>query len=128
MRTPPPVYKPPDCPPAIEMNIPMEITDTDELRIRRRIYREKIVDFAVMQLAWEGSERFEIARIDCHHGMIHRHQFTRDGTELGGRLEIKAIPADGGDRWGIVHAGYFECLSAMQAEWEDNLRRWRDGR
>jgi len=127
MTVVPKQYKPPSSPPAVEMNFPIELTDTDELRVRRLMYREKVVDFAIMQIVWEDGERAEVARIDCCHSMIHRHQFTKDGRDLYDHLEIKSIPADGGDRWNIVHAGYFEALAAMQAEWADNLRRWRDG-
>ena len=127
MATVPKQYKPPACPPAVEMNFPIEITETDELRIRQLIYREKIVDFAIMQLVREDGLRSEVARIDCCHSMIHRHQFTKDGKDLYDHLEIKAIPADGGDRWNVVHAGYFDALAVMQEEWAENLRRWRDG-
>jgi hypothetical protein len=128
MATVPKQYKPPPSPPAIEMNSPMEITDTDTLKIRRVMYHEKIVDFAIMQFTLEGDDWHQVARIDCCHSMIHRHQFTRDGRDLYDHLEIKAIPADGGDRWNVVHAGYFDAYAIMFEEWEDNVRRWRDGR
>lgn len=128
MATIPKDYKPPPVPPAVELNFKAEITETDELRIRQVVYTEKIVDFAIMQLHWEGQCHHQVARIDCCHSMIHRHQFTRDGHDLYDRLQIKAIPADGGTRWNIVDAGYHEVLALMYDEWEDNLRRWRDGR
>lgn len=128
MSTPAQHYKPPPIPPAVQLNLPIELTETDELRVRQVMYKEKIVDFAIMQICYDGEECNEIARIDCCHSMIHRHQFTRDGNDLYDHLEIKAIPADGGDRWNIVHAGYYDALGLMQEEWAENLRRWRDGR
>ncbi|CAN3980453.1 hypothetical protein [Kitasatospora purpeofusca] len=127
MVTIPKQYKPPACPPAVEMNFPLELTETDHLHVRQVLYRDRVVDFAIMQLTWEDGTRHEVARIDCCHSVIHRHQFAKDGRDLDGHLEIKVIPPDGGDRWNIVHAGYFEALSVMQEEWADNLRRWRDG-
>ncbi|TKA09509.1 DUF7718 family protein [Actinacidiphila oryziradicis] len=121
-------YKPPSCPPAEELNFRLEFTETDEFRVRQVLYRDFIVDFAIMQMVREDGSWVHVARIDCCHSTIHRHQFTHAGDDLYDHLEITAIPPDGGDRWSIVHAGYFSALGTMQEEWAENLRRWRDGR
>ncbi|MFC1418562.1 DUF7718 family protein [Streptacidiphilus cavernicola] len=128
MATIPKDYKPPPIPPAIETNFPIDLTDTDILKVRQVEYRKWVVDFAIMQLTMEAGEWVHVARIDCCHGMIHRHQFAQNGRDLDGRLEIKAIPADDDNRWEIVQDGFYKAIGTMQEEWEDNLRRWRDGR
>ena len=121
-------YRPPPCPPAEEKNFRLELTDTDELHVRQVWYRDKIVDFAIMQLVWEDGERVHVARIDCCHSMIHRHQFNQAGEDVFNHRQITAIPPDAGNRWSIVHAGYYSALGTMYEEWADNLRRWRDDR
>ena len=128
MTITPPHYKPPPVPPAVETTFPVELTETDEFRIRQVMWSRRIVDFAIVQLYREEDALNQVAKIDCCHSKIHRHQYTRDGGDLYDHLEIKAIPADGGDRWSIVHAGYYDALGLMQEEWEDNRRRWQDGR
>lgn len=128
MTTVPKQYKPPGVPPAIERNYTLDITDTDMLKVREVVYRKFIVDFAIMQLTWQAEDWQHVARIDCCHGMIHRHQFDQQGNNLDGHAEIKVIPGEDDSRWEIVQDGYWAALGTMQEEWEENLRRWRDGR
>lgn len=121
-------YKPPPCPPAVESNFPIEITETDKLHIRQQVYKDFITFFAIMQLVREGGEWKHVARIDCCHSMIHRHQFVRStGLDIYDHALIVAIPADGGDRWSVVNSGYHDALAVMWDEWEANVQRWRDG-
>ena len=104
---------------------PVEITPTDRLTIRQQIYRGKIVNFAIMQDVLESGTWHQVARIDCCHGTIHRHQYNRDGIDLYDHRVIQEIPATRG--WAVVDAGYVSAQDAMFNEYEENLRRWRDG-
>ncbi|WP_035875861.1 DUF7718 family protein [Kitasatospora cheerisanensis] len=122
-------YKPPPCPPAVESNTRIEITDTDELRIRMQVYKDLITFFAIMQMVWDDGEWKEVARIDCCHSTIHRHQFVLpDGRDIHDHQLIVEIPPDGGERWSVVNDGYHKALAVMYEEWETNVQRWRDGR
>ena len=122
-----PRYRPPAVPPAIPTVYPIELTPEDRLVVRMSCYRGKIVDFAIMQETWGGDMWTPVARIDCCHGTIHRHQFDQAGVDVLDHALICDIPAQG-DSWGVVHRGYDDALTTMMDEWEDNLRRWRNVR
>lgn len=121
------IYKPPP-PGACEVMVyPVEITPTDRITVRQHIYRGKVVDFAIMQEVREGEIWHHVARIDCCHGTIHRHQFTRDGQDIYGHRVIREITGLAGEGWDVVDDTYDMAQEAMFNEYEDNLRRWRDG-
>jgi hypothetical protein len=92
------------------------------LKVRILTYRGKVVDFAVTQILFDGADWVNVARIDCCHGYIHRHQFDRDGNDIWDHRKIMDIPHENG--WEVVDRGYEEALDVMQNEWEDNLGRW----
>ncbi|WP_146237497.1 DUF7718 family protein [Georgenia satyanarayanai] len=122
--TPEAQYKPPPESACDVQVLPIELTETDRLHIRMAIYRGKIVDFAIMQLSVrDDGEEVHVARIDCCHGTVHRHQYDRRGRDVYERREIVAIPAT--DGWEVVDAAYAEASETMFNEWEENLRRWR---
>lgn len=121
-------YKPPACPPAVESNFHLDITEDNMLHVRYQVWRDLITFFAIMQLVLDEGEWKHVARIDCCHDMIHRHQFVRsDGRDIFDRQKIVTIPWDGGTRWNVVNSGYHDALGVMYEEWEENVRRWRDG-
>jgi hypothetical protein len=67
-----------------------------------------------------------VARIDCCGGTIHRHQFIIGSeVDIYDHRPIMEIPAQ--DGWEAVDKGYDSASDVMFNEWEDNLRRWRDG-
>lgn len=117
-------YTPPPEAACDVQEFPAELTDTDRLHIRMVSYRGKIVDFAIMQLTTDpAGVEYHVARIDCCHGTVHRHQFDRKGNDVYDRRVIVAIPATNG--WDVVDAAYADAFDAMFNEWEENLRRWR---
>ncbi|WP_157756632.1 hypothetical protein [Plantactinospora sp. KBS50] len=85
----------------------------------------QLVYFAVWQAIKLDGRWERVARVDCHHGTIHRHDFTRSGRNQV--TVLAAIPVASGssellDRWCT------QVESIMQNEWEANVRRWRDDR
>lgn len=124
---PPSIYRPPKLEVCEVLVYPVEITPTDRITVRQQIYRGKVVDFAIMQEAREGETWHHVARIDCCHGTIHRHQFIRDGTDVYDHRVIQEIPGPPGKGWDVVDGTYDVAQDAMFNEYEDNLRRWRDG-
>ncbi len=89
--------------------------------------RGLFVDFAIQQLyIYEDGGETEVARIDCCHGIIHRHQFVKStGEDIYDRRPIATIPA--ADGWQVVHHGYDEAYEIMLSEFNENEKRWRDG-
>jgi hypothetical protein len=126
--TPPPEppYKPPPLHACTELVFPIDLSDEDQFVIRQRIYKGKIVDFAIMQKVCVDGKWVDVARIDCCGGTIHRHQYVAgsDDDTYDHRL-IAEIPAQ--DGWEVVDQGYDGATNVMFNEWEGNLRRWRDG-
>ena len=87
------------------------------------IYRGRIVDFAIQQEAELDGDWAEVARIDCCHSTIHRHQFNQAGTDTYDRRVIQNIPKEG---WDVVNAAFQGAVDVMLSEWEENHRRWNN--
>jgi hypothetical protein len=118
------VYKPP--PFEWEDTYPIYLTGdhdgSDSIVVRMGMYRGKVVDFSINQTTLVDGSPLDVARIDCCHGTIHRHQFHRDGTNVRDRAVLCEIPPDSG--WEVVDKHYQLCLDLMNDGWQDNLRRW----
>lgn len=118
----PALYEPPSAEECdSEEVIPIEIDPTSQLVVRLRSLQGKIVDFSISQLVNDAGEWHDVARIDCHHGSIHRHQFTRGGNQT--RQVIRHIPP-GQEGHDVVNDGYTPAYELMFNEWEESLRRW----
>src|SRR5574342_591218 len=82
------IYPGDDCydpPPKTDCDvIPMSIDLDDGHRLGiTRYYRRGtsvLTYFGVHQSVLVDETWFPVARIDCSHGMVHRHQFTRNGS------------------------------------------------
>lgn len=118
-----PEYRPPEGGACDIVEYPIDIGDGHRLLVHQKIYRGMVVDFAIMQFYDSGGDSHEIARIDCCHGMVHRHVFDRTGEDLMGRQEIKRIHV-GKDEWATVDAEFGPCLERLLKEFEENHRRW----
>lgn len=122
------VYEPPpveECDEADES--PYEMTPADTLHVLYRKRRGKVVHFVLTQATYHHGDWHNVARIDTWHGTIHRHQLDRNGDDVGEPEVLVRIPA-GEEGWPVVDQGYTDAWGLMFNEWEDNLRRWRDGR
>src|SRR4051794_36246739 len=72
-------YYPPPLDVCDEARIPIRLPQPGhELRVRYAVYRNLIVDFAVVQIVRVDGEWIKVAKIDCDRGVIHRHQYQRD--------------------------------------------------
>lgn len=117
-------YKPPDKSMGSILDYPIDLATGHYLVIRQHIYRENAVDFAVMQFYEDDDGRYEVARIDCCHGEVHRHGFKRNSKEET-RHSIQQITVDG-SQWATVNTQYESCLEKMTSEFMENYRRWAD--
>lgn len=100
-------------------------------------YRGKIVNFALTQKADEVSHpqkgEDHVARYDCCHSEVHKHQFYRGGRHFksGDDQERTCILKidEQATSWDTVDAGYDVCYDQMTNDWQSNYRRWdTDGR
>lgn len=107
---------------------PIWVTDDDLVVLVSWTYRGLIVDFSIEQYRVDPGDgaKTKIARIDCCHGTIHRHQYDQNGQDVYDGRVILVIPPD--DGWAIVDSGYDEAYDVMLNEWDANLRRWRGER
>jgi hypothetical protein len=128
MSTPPPpdpVYEPPEDAEEYVFSHDSPRRDT-EFKVRVLQYHGRYVYFAIMQMLKVDGCWHEVARIDCDHGYIHRHQFNSAGEDLWGRRRMCDIPAgEQGQR--VVDGMYHKCVWIMQDERDENIRRWLGG-
>lgn len=82
----------------------------------------QMVAFAVWQsIAADGEGWDPVFRIDSWHGTVHRHDYTKSGSN---HITILAdIPIDHPEKVIAVWRGHAE--SVIMTEWEENVRRWR---
>nr|WP_231716035.1 type II secretion system F family protein [Arthrobacter zhangbolii] len=116
-------YRPPDVSSCDVVEYPFDLGDGHSLFVTQRIYRKKIVDFAIMQLFTEGDKQHEIARIDCCHGVVHRHVFDRQGNDLVDRQILRKIEVSQ-NPWDTVDSEFGICNDRMSTEYMENYRRW----
>ncbi|WP_449560182.1 DUF7718 family protein [Micromonospora echinaurantiaca] len=117
-------YDPPPLDVCEEITNPIRLPGSgNELRVRMAIYRNQIVDFAVVQIVRVDGKWVRVAKIDCDRGVIHRHQYVRStGEDVWDHRPLCEIPPDRG--WEVVDRWFDQALQLMEDEWEDNLRRW----
>lgn len=125
--TPEPViYVPPDFEDLDErLELPIYDADGHMLTYRQDIYRGKIVDFAIMHQFKTDGRVLDVARIDCCHGVIHRHVFNVKQEDLVDHQPIHNIVVDGFE-WETVDSWFLICAEKMEKEWEHNVRRWNN--
>ena len=87
--------------------------------------RWSIVDFAFTQIHpdREGEEA-HVARIDCCHWEIHKHQYYRSGKH-GSYTPICPFTQD--NAWDTMDSKFTDCHSEMMNGWQDHLERWDSG-
>lgn len=91
------------------------------------LYRGRIVDFAISTYYEYEGTRHTIARIDCCWGMVHRHQFDKNGRDVLDHQLMHQIVLDG-TQWEQVDEMFGECYTKVLDEAFANFRRWSDGR
>jgi hypothetical protein len=93
----------------------------------RQIYlrgSSDLVYFSVWQSTKVDGQWVAVARIDCSHGTVHRHQFAADG---GNRVTVLAtIPND--HSFEFIDHWHPRAARIMEDEWEANYWRWHGDR
>ena len=117
-------YRPPPRSACDEVVYPVAVEEGHELVIRQQIYRGKIVDFSIQQRTLDDGQWHDVARIDCCHSTVHRHQTYRTATGRNDIVVIREIPSEG---WDVVNEAFATAMDVMEDEWEENLRRWSSG-
>jgi hypothetical protein len=67
------LWTPPPSTECHDANEEIYLDEANRIRIRRRTWREQLVDFAVVHIHLEDIGWIEMASIDCCHGYVHRH-------------------------------------------------------
>jgi hypothetical protein len=111
-----------DPDPANQQKHPIDITDSVGLYVRKEYDAQwQLVDFALCQQIRLGGVWEDVMRVDCEHGTVHVHRFTRRGEEH--REDLFGISSQGD-----VDRGWEIAETLINPEvWEPNERRWRDG-
>ncbi|MBB2958882.1 DUF7718 family protein [Pseudoclavibacter helvolus] len=88
-------------------------------------YKGKVVDFALTHRSEETVGKYDhIARYDCCHSEVHKHQYTQEGEDQN-RTVIAEIRSDG-TAWDTVNESYEFCYDDMFDHWQEHLRRWSE--
>lgn len=80
----------------------------------------EVVSFSVWQAIHVDGEWFDIMRIDTWHGSVHRHDYTRAGSNQ--RTVLEVIPTDHAET--VIGHWCDRAEDIIMTEWEDNVRRW----
>lgn len=113
------------------VDYPVLLGDGCMLSIRTRELDSRIVDFALNQYVTRdypanySNQNHDVARIDCCHSRIHRHQFHRDRAQSPQEViaDLSQSPSQLEAEL-TIHSHYDECYLLMIDNWELYLERW----
>lgn len=103
------------------LEYPVNLGGGHELVVRQQVYRELIVDFAIMARYASDGEVDETHRIDCCHSEVHGHQHFRNRSS--GRYVI--VPINRDQPWRCVDAQFLPCHDRAIEHYVDYWERWR---
>ncbi len=87
--------------------------------------RDRVVEFAVMQMTRYGESYREVARVDTAHGTVHVHQLYGNQDDQDGQVIRDLYKIESQED---VEHGLDLAIDFIQDNWDENRRRWRDGR
>lgn len=105
---------------------PIELSPADRITVRLWFWRGRTVDFAIMLEAFDDDVELwrDVARVDCCHGEVHRHEFARSGAER--RVVIAPIPADDEEgAWDLLGREYDRAHKDLISGWDSYVQKWR---
>ncbi len=115
------VYEPEEHDEELRYEVPL---GEGEGLIYRQVYRQgRLVDFNISQCTRSRGRWVLVARADSCHGTVHLHQYTQAGTKVGEPEVLRAIVTQQD-----LEDGYDLADGMLETTWQDNLRRWTDGR
>ncbi|WP_146070702.1 hypothetical protein [Cryobacterium sp. M91] len=101
--------------------------DTASSRVTQRVWRSRsdsrIVDCAVVHEIAHEEEWHEVAKIDCSHQEVHRHEATKDKTGTRLRTVIRVIYSQAD-----VEDTYQNSVDEIFDNLVENEGKWRHGR
>lgn len=115
-------YVTPPMPDDEEFQYNLDLAAGNRLGVRQVFRRgtTDLVEMCVWQSIRVDGKWEEVSRIDCAHGHVHRHYFTRTGDSKIVPLEdlTQLHAKEALDRW------VSRAEDIMKEEWEANVRRW----
>lgn len=99
------------------------LSPTDALHVRHVYRRGRIVAFNITQMTRRGGKWHHVARADSCHGTVHLHRFDVDGNEVGDPKTLVEVFTESD-----LENGYDQAEEMLEDQWQENLRRCRDGR
>lgn len=130
-------YQPPALAELYEHDMVLFPGETCSLHCKQWTFKGKVVNFAlslrVLDATKSKNPNGSVARYDCCHSEVHKHQFYRSGKHYKtGEPEQRTVIApidDPKTAWDTVDKAYDSCYDDIAGNWETNYRRWdTDGR
>lgn len=95
----------------------------DRIHVRYFLHEGRVVEFAMMQQAMVGPDEWaDVVKVDCCHDEVHVHRYSSAGVQVS-RTVIRPIRS-----LDDVETGLDEAEELIYEHWEENRRRWNDGR
>lgn len=86
-------------------------------------YKGKTVDFALVQQVEEVAGNLQdVAKYDCCHSEVHKHQYHRDRGQIQRNVIVRL--SDDNHSWEKIDRAFDECYEQMLNYWDENYRRW----
>lgn len=100
----------------------------DERFVHRVHYFDhRMVDFCLEIQVRERDTWWPVARIDCTHGHIHRHQLTRSGENDHQTVLCRLPSDDNHEAWKLVANQHELACADLDSKWDAYMKRWRQG-
>ncbi|WP_395638737.1 hypothetical protein [Pseudolysinimonas sp.] len=100
--------------------IPMPISATTRIVQVLSYVRNKIVYYAMTHEVFDSGDWRKVVRIDCSHGTVHVHHFTRTGVKIGEPTQMESLHSEED-----VPRTYEDSYNHILDNVEEHERRWR---
>jgi hypothetical protein len=97
----------------------IHLDERNRVFARRRTWRGKLIEFALVQQTFVGGEWHDVIRADTCHGEVHLHLCSLWGGE---RREVVHAVTDVDS----IERGYDVCSARLFEHAEDNVRCWSE--
>lgn len=115
------VYQPDEHDEEHVYDFPLSVDSS--LFVRQVLQRGRLVEFGITHSILRGGKWRFVARADSCHGTVHLHRYREDGSEVGEPQVLISVFTQED-----LETGYNLAEDLVDTQWEENVRRWRDGR
>jgi hypothetical protein len=117
------LHAPEGCPDCIEDPQTVVFNDFNQVVLRMQLHGHKLVDFAMIQQHRQSLDHawIDVLVADCQHEELHVHRCDSTGRRSSRTSVMSITSADD------VEAAYLKASDLVFEQWEENLRRCRDG-